>query len=264
AAELARLNDEAIKLYQAVADKFPEFAYANLARHGVALGYYRKGELEKAKDILEGIPAPERSGELAAVPYVLADCLLRLAPAKADDAIAAGKLQEQLQGAAELLEGFVNAQPNGPQTADALLKLGLCHQRLAALLVQPPERAKELGSARAAYERLMQQFPQSPLQPQAVLERAKCMAAAGDANGAANELRRFTNDPLKQAPVAPLALLQLATLLRGQNKAAEAAEVLNQCRQQHEANLQKDPARAGWIALLQYHQGVALREAGKR
>src|SRR5207253_2336211 len=65
-------------------------------------------------------------------------------------------------------------------------------------------------------------------------------------------------------PVAPLALLELATLLRGQNKAAEAADILNQCRQQHEANLQKDPARSAWVALLQYHQGVALREAGKR
>ena len=36
-----------------------------------------------------------------------------------------------------------------------------------------------------------------------------------------------------------------------------------ECRQQHEANLAKDPARAGWVALLQYHQGVALRESGK-
>jgi TolA-binding protein len=264
AQELARLNDEAIKRYQAVVDKFPEFPYASLARYGVALGYYRKGDLEKAKDGLEAIPAPDRSGDLAAVPYVLADCLIRLAPAKADDAVAAVKLQEQLQGASELLDGFANAQPNGPQTADALLKLGLCHQRLAALLVQPPEKAKELGAARAAYERLMQQFPQNPLQAQAVLERAKCMAQAGDGNGAVNELRRFTNDPLKQAPVAPLALLELATLLRGQNKAAEAADALNQCRQQHEANLQKDPARSAWVALLQYHQGVALREAGKR
>jgi TolA-binding protein len=262
--ELARLNDEVIKRYQAVADRFPEFPYVNLARQGVALGHYRKGDLEKAKDVLEGIPAADRSGEMAAVPYVLADCLIRLAPTKADDAVTAGKLQEQLKEASELLDGFVNAQPNSPQTPDALLKLGLCHQRLALLLVQPPERVKELGSARAAYERLMQQFPQNPLQPQAVLERAKCIALAGDVNGAVNELRRFTNDPLKQAPVAPLALLELATLLRGQNQAAQAADVLNQARQQHEANLQRDPTRAAWVALLQYHQGVALREAGKR
>jgi TolA-binding protein len=264
AEELGQLNDEVIKRYQAVVDKFPEFPYANLARHGLALAYYRKGKLEKARDILDGIPAPDRTGELAAVPYVLADCQIRLAPTKADDALAAGKLEEQLRGAVELLDGFVNAQPASPQTADALLKLGLCHQRLAGIMAQPPDRDKELGSARAAYERMMQQFPQHELQAQAVLERAKCIAQGGDANGAINELRRFTNDPLKQAPVAPLALLELATLLRGQNKAAEAADVLDKARQQHEASMQKDPARAGWVALLQYHQGVALREAGKR
>jgi TolA-binding protein len=264
AQELARLNDEVAKRYQAVVERFPEFQYVNLARHGLALAYYRKGDLEKAKDVLGTIPAPERTGDLATVPYILADCLIRLAPTRADDALTAGKLEEQLKEAAELLDGFVGAQPNGSQTADALLKLGLCHQRLAQLLVQPPEKAQQLGAARAAYERLMQQFGQSPLVPQAVLERAKCIALAGDVNGAVNELRRFTNDPLRKAVIAPLAVLELATLLRGQNKAAEAADVLGQCRQQHEADLQKDPARAGWAVLLLYHQGVALREAGKR
>jgi tetratricopeptide (TPR) repeat protein len=40
--------------------------------------------------------------------------------------------------------------------------------------------------------------------------------------------------------------------------------VLAQCRKDHEAGLLKDPTRAGWVPLLLYHQGVALREAGKR
>ena len=45
-------------------------------------------------------------------------------------------------------------------------------------------------------------------------ERAKVIAVT-DPNGAVNELRRFQNDGnLKAAPVAPLALLQLATYLR--------------------------------------------------
>jgi TolA-binding protein len=265
AQELARLNDEVIKRYQVVIDKYPEFAYVNLARYGVAMGHYRKGDIEKAKAILEAIPAPDRTGELAVVPYVLADCLIRQAPAKADDALAAGKLEEELKGAVDQLNAFVGAQPNAPQTPDALLKLGLCHQRLAAQLAEPQAKAKVLGDARAAYERLMQQFPKHELQPQAVLERAKCIAQSGDVNGGINELRRFTTDPaLKSATVAPLAVLQLATLLRAQNQAAAAADVIAQARPQYEPILQKDPARAGWIALLQYHQGVALREAGKR
>ena len=37
---------------------------------------------------------------------------------------------------------------------------------------------------------------------------------AGDMNGAVNELRRFTSDPLRTSRPAPLALVQLATLLR--------------------------------------------------
>src|SRR5262249_33446233 len=70
--------------------------------------------------------------------------------------------------------------------------------------------------------------------------------------------------PPVQAPaVRPMAGLRLAPLPRGQNKAAEAATVLAACRQAHEANLQKDPARSAWLPLLQYHHGLALKEAGK-
>jgi len=98
----------------------------------------------------------------------------------------------------------------------------------------------------------------------AILERARVMGQAGDPNGAVNELRRFTNDPLKAASIAPMAVLHLSTLLRSQNKAAEAADVMDKCRKDHEQKLTADPARAGWVPLLQYHHGVALREAGKR
>jgi TolA-binding protein len=135
---------------------------------------------------------------------------------------------------------------------------------LAGVLALPPDQAAALAAARGAYEQLMQKYPKSDLVPQAVFERAKVLARQKDVNGAMNELRRFTADPLKNAPVAPMALLELATLLRGQNNPAEAANVLNQCRQQYEQKLQGDPARAGWVPILQYHHGVALREAGKR
>lgn len=257
-------NDLAIERYLVAIGKYPEFAHINLARYGLGLAYYHKGDLDKAKEALEAIPAADRNGDLALVSYQLADILIRQAPAKADDALAAGKLEEQLKGAIELLEGFASSQPNGPQTADALFKLGHCQQRLAGLLAQPPDQAKALAAARAAYEQIVQRFPKDPLQPQAIFERAKVLARAKDVNGAINELRRFLNDPLKSAPIAPMAVLHLATLLRGQNNALEAAKVLGECRQQHEQSLTKDAARAGWVPLLQYHHAVALREAGKR
>ncbi|HEY7153201.1 MAG TPA: tetratricopeptide repeat protein [Gemmataceae bacterium] len=262
--ESNRWTEEAIKRYQVVVEKYPEFAHTNLARYGLGLVYYRKGDLDKAKEKLEAIPAADRNGDLALVSYQLADILIRQAPAKADDALAAGKLEEQLKTAIELLEGFAAGQPKGPQTADALFKLGHCQQRLAALLAQPPDQQKALAAARAAYEQILQRFPKDPLAPNAHFERAKVLARNKDVGGAMNELRRFLNDPLKSAPVAPMAVLHLATLLRGQNNAAEAVKVLAQCRQQHEQELLKDPARAAWVPLLQYHHGVALRESGKR
>jgi TolA-binding protein len=265
AIEAARLLDEAIKRYQVVAEKDPEIPYVPLARYGLAMAYHRKGELDKAKEMLEAIPASERTGDLAVVPYQLADILLRLAPEKADDAVAAGKLEEALKGAIEQLESFVSGNPGGPQAPEALIKLGYCQQRLAALLAQPPDKLMALAGARVAYELLSQRFPQHPLRPQAIFERGKVKALAGDLNGAVSDLRRFTNvDFFKNAPIAPMALLHLATLLRGLNKAGEAADLLAQCRQQHEANLLKDPERAAWVPLLQYQHGLALREAGKR
>src|SRR5438132_378569 len=263
AQEATRLHEEAAKRYQVVLERFPDFTYANLARYGLALAAYHKRDFETAMKTLDAIPQPERVGDLAQVPYLLADCMLRTAPTKADDALAAGKMEEQLKAAADLLGGFLNSQPNAPEAADALLKLGLCHQRLATLFTQPPERAKALGDARAAYEILNQRFPKHALQPQAVFERAKCLAQAGDKGNAINELQRFAGDPLKATTVAPMALLQLSFLLREQHRANDAANLLAQCRQQHEAALSKDPERAAWIVTLQYQHGTALKEAGK-
>ena len=263
--ETAKWLDETLKRYQVVVDKYPESPGISLARYGLAMANYQKGDLEKARALLETIPAADRRDELAVVPYQLADCLIRLAPAKADDAVAAGKLEESLRTAAELLDGFTASQPNSPQAADALIKTGYCQQKLAVLLAMPADQAKALASARAAYEQVQQKYGKSELAPQAAFERAKCLAAQKDVNGAINELRRFTNtDPLKNAIVAPMAILELATLLRSQNQAAQAADALAAARQQWEPKLQADPAHAGWVPLLQYHHGVALREAGKR
>jgi TolA-binding protein len=135
---------------------------------------------------------------------------------------------------------------------------------MATLMSKPEDQQKEIAAARSAYEQLQQKFGKSDLVPQAIFERAKCLSLGKDDNGAINELRRFQNEPLKNSAIAPMALLHQATLLRGQNKAGEAVTVLDQCRKTHEATLLKDPTRAGWVPLLQYHHAVALREAGKR
>jgi TolA-binding protein len=110
----------------------------------------------------------------------------------------------------------------------------------------------------------MQKFPNHPLWASAVFERAHVLARQNDLGGAVNELRRFQGDnKLRAAPVAPMALLRLATLLRAQKRYPEAVEVMDRCRKDHEGNLGRDPARAAWVPLLQYHHGLALKDAGK-
>ena len=265
--ELPQLYQETIKRFHRVVDKYPEFPKINLARYSLGLTYYRKGELPTALKVLSEIPGPERTGELGLTPFLIADCLLRQVPTTVpDDALAAGKMEEQLKSAAEQLEAFISAHPKDPNIPDALIKFGLCQQRLAGLIAQPQERVKMYNAARNTYERLMRkEFPEHVIQrAQATFERAKCITHAGDMNTGISEMRKFTNDPLKQSPVAPQAILQLATYLRAQNKPQEAVDVFAKNREYLEGMLSKDAAKGPpMIALLRYHHGVALRESGK-
>jgi TolA-binding protein len=257
---------EAMKRYQPLIEKFPEFTYAPTARYRLALCQYQMADYAGASKILRTIAQGDQQGELASVPYYLADCVIRALPPPeevTEDALAAGRLVQSLDEAAKLLEGFVAVQGTGPQAPDALLKLGHCNQRLASQMADANERNQKLAAARASYEKIMQQFANHALMPNAVFERAKVLAAAGDVGGAMNELGRFRGDPLRKASIAPLALLRLSALLRAQNKAAEAAGLLGETRQQHEGAMAQDPARAEWVPLLQYHQALAMKESGK-
>lgn len=266
AKELQRLYEESIKRFSAVIAKYPEFSKIHVARYSLGLTHYRQGDLANALKAFSDIPATERMGDLALTPYLIADCLLRQTPITVpDDALAAGKMEEQLKNAAEALDTFISANPKDPNVYDAHLRLGLTQQRQAALIAQPAERVKRFNDARATYERILKK--DSGAQPihiaHAAFERAKCITAAGDMSAGVNELRKFTNDPLKQSPVAAQAVLQLATYLRAQNKANEAVELFAKNRDFLETQAAKEPGTATTIGLLRYHHGVALRESGK-
>ena len=254
---------EAATKYQDVVKRFPEFERVSRARYGLALCYTAQEDWEKAIAALESIPATDRSNDLAPVPYILADCLIRTAPAKAEDALQDNMLREKLAAAAGFLDTFVSANPKSDQAPDALLKFGLCQKRLGIQLAPGNERNEALNKGRVALEKLINEYKLSPLVGAANLERAKIIALQGDKNNAVNALRQFTQDPLQKSPVAPLAHITLATLLREQNQFQPAADILAQARQKFEAQLTADPARAEWVALLRYHHGVALFEAGK-
>src|SRR5262249_43335939 len=102
AAEAKTAFGEAVKKYEDVIAKFPEFERVNRARYGLALCFTAQEDWEKAIAALETIPGPERSGELALAAYVLGDCHLRTAPAKAEDALQDNMLREKLAAAAGL------------------------------------------------------------------------------------------------------------------------------------------------------------------
>ena len=56
--ETAKWLDETIKRYQVVVEKYPESPNVNLARYGLGMAYYQKGDLDKAREMLEAIPPP--------------------------------------------------------------------------------------------------------------------------------------------------------------------------------------------------------------
>ncbi len=259
----AKLTEAAGK-FKDVADKYPEFERVAFARFGQGMCELQLGQLEAAAKSLDAVPAPDRVGDLALTGYVLADCLMRLAPAKAEDALQENRVREKLTQAVGLLEAFVAGNPQAPEAPAALLKLGHCSKRLGASLADPAERTQTLNRAREVYERLAKEYPKHPLAGQAVVERAKVRTLLGDRGGATNDLRAFQSNPeLQASPVAALAIVQLAVQLREQNQPAEAVKVTEEARKRYEASLTADPERAAWVPLLKYQHGVALLEAGK-
>jgi len=259
----AQLYQEASRKYEELVNKYPDFEKVARARFGLAVCRIALKQYEQAIPVLEAIPAAARNQDLVVVSYLLADCLLRTAPEKAEDALTDNMLREKLTAAVNHLETFVAAAPKAEQTPDALLKLGTSYKRLATGLPGGNERNELLNKGRAALERLLREFPQSPVSGAGLLERAKIQALQGDKGSAINTLRQFGGDPWQRSPVAPLAFITLATLLREQNQAAQAADLLRQAREKFEGPLSNDPARRDWIALLRYQQGIACEEAGK-
>ncbi len=250
------------KKYAEVIAKYPECEWIDRARFGQALCIIATEEYEKAITMLERIPVANRVGELATVSYVLADCQLRATPAHASGEQQERLLHKKFTTAATLLTDFIAANPKVEQTPDAILKLGICHKRLAAQLPAGNERNDTLNKARAAFERLTREFPQSSQVGTATLERAKVMLLQDDKNGAISVLRPFTSDPLAKSSVAPLAMISLATLLREQKNPTEAVKLLQQARQQFEGRL-NTAQKLEWIALLRFHHGAALFECDK-
>ncbi|MDP6634736.1 MAG: tetratricopeptide repeat protein [Phycisphaerae bacterium] len=253
----------AVTRYQRLLDKFPDFSEAHLARYGLATAQYRLGWYNEAMATVAKIPTADCTGRLAAVPYLIADCHIRTFPTTTKDALTAAKLMDQATKAAKLLEGFASAQAKSPKAPDALLKLGYCYQRLGSVVADDAARKTAHTQGRDAYARLIKNYSKDALVPTAMLEQAKCMVLLGDSKSAINELDRFQRDPYRSKPVAPLAVVQLSSLLRTSGRAIDAERIARECRALHEKAMAQDPRRAAWISGLQYEHALALMDTGK-
>ena len=98
--DIDRTFKEAVNRYQRLLDKFPDFSEAHAARYGLATAQYRLGWYNEALETVSAIPGADRTGKLAAVPYLMADCHIRTFPATTDNALTAGKLMTQSTQAA--------------------------------------------------------------------------------------------------------------------------------------------------------------------
>ncbi len=257
-------NDAAVKLFGLVLSKYPEYPHTQQARLSLAWLTYRQGDYDKARALLEQIDPGERKDDLAAASYLLADCLIRTAPAQTDDAVSAGKAQDQLTQAANLLTELVGSEPYADRDPDALMRLGLCQRRLAALAAKDDDRNALSGASRGSFERVLLEYPRDELQPHAALERACWIKQSGDVTEAIRRLRPFASGNLDKHPLAPLAVLHLGGWLRSQDgMAPEAVRLLARCRRQYDHVLKADPAHAEWAAMLRYQHALALQGAGR-
>jgi tetratricopeptide (TPR) repeat protein len=257
-------KEEAVAKYQAVIDKYPEFAQAGLARFGLGMAIYAKGDYAKAAKVLGGISPPDRQGELLAASYYEADCLLRTLPQASDDALSAARLAKQLEDAVGLLSNFVSSNEERPEMPDAMLKLADCYQRNAAIIADQQEKVRLYQGARETYDKLMQKYQRHPAMAQAVMNRAEMLAATGDVNSAINELNRFRSDAnLVKSETAPAALIKLSQIMVKNGRAVDASVMMEKARADFEKTLLSDPKKAPLAAQMRYHHGVALREAGR-
>lgn len=259
-AELARLSNEAILRYRPLLEKYPDFPQAAIARYGLAVAHYRLGQNEEAAAALGAIADAERSAELAILSYLQADCLLQALPADASDALAAARVLQDTEVAIKLLNAFLGSQPDGPQTADAMLKLGHCYRQMASVLADPKERSQTLVQAKTIFDSMSSKYNGQPMKAMAVFGRAACLIDMGDFGSAVTQLQRFLSEPFVNHPIAPLALVRLSILNRSQG---QAAAMLAQGRSQYEAGLMADPDRKNWAPWLEYHQALALKDSGK-
>ncbi len=255
--------DVAVVRYGRVIEKFPEYAKVGQAQAGIANVHYQLGRFAEAAEAFAKLPDGDRTGELANTNYLQADCLLRSLSADTSNALAAGRVVQQLMEVIDLLGKHTAGQTNQPNMPEACLKLIHTQVELLTLLAASKEKEDLFNSMFQNCEQFKQKFGEHPLKPQMYMERTRGVATTGDLNRAVGDLNRFLGDPYRQSPVAPMALLQMSTYLRQLNRAPDALKIIEQCRTAYEAKLLADPARKEWVPQLVFEHAGLFQLTGK-
>ncbi len=159
---------------------------------------------------------------LAALEPVVAS--LKSAEAKAEALYLLGSSrleQKEYAAAVPLLEAALAGQPQGRYADQILLALGRAHLALA----QASGKADHAQQGRQVLERLVRDFPKSPLLDQAHYRLGQCAIQQGDPRQAANEFGRVVAG-WPQSPLAPHALYEQGGALLDAKDAAGAEAVL--------------------------------------
>ena len=260
---LAPRYSDAAGRFREVAEKYPDSPQANAALLGLAQCLMQTGAYAEAAKAVEGIPGPERAGDLAVANFVLGDALLRLATSGTEGKHFDGPQRDKLTASATALEAYLKAG-KPPEAPAALVKLAHARRRLGQISGEK-ERNRLFDSAREALDEVARDSADKPEADLALVERAKINSARGDRGQAMNDLRAFGPDgPRAGSPHAYLAALSLSAMLREDGQPAEAAKLLGAAADR----LKKLPNRSEApvmekLYLVQYHQALASLEAGQ-
>ena len=165
------------KRYKAVIEGYPEFERIELARYGLAMCHFKKNDSRPRNPRIDPRARPGRRPRPC--PYLLAECLIRLAPSKADDAFAVGMLQEKLQAAQQNLEGFIGATRKRPRRRTRCSSSASARRTGAHARQRAGAGEHALTAARMTFDKLIQTYPKEPQGMQAVMERTQVPGGPG-------------------------------------------------------------------------------------
>jgi outer membrane protein assembly factor BamD len=182
---------EAREQFRKVVERHPNSSYAPRARFLIGESYYREPDFDKAVKEFEGF--------LAFYPrHQIADLVqFRLAMSYYDQIKPIEQEQAFAQKAMDQFRKLVKEYPESRYATDALAKLEVCRGRLAQKEVWVAAYYMNQGNpggARQRLEKVVREYPRSPVMPEALSLLADVNFSEGRDREAVELLRQVAND----------------------------------------------------------------------